>query len=166
MPKTRESDRGRALRQRRKGPGNDGIIMERQMTDELRRIKVHQTHGEDLDCLYATDTMAIGAEGLVGYRQPILIQLTKSVEVASKIERWLRRSAQGPRGTRLYVEMVGKVTREMAATLKLACLEIWDDKSRRGRFLGITIDSRGKYTWWSPLRTVRRARNRRRRRVT
>lgn len=134
------------------------------MTDEIRRIKLHQTFGNDLDHLYATDTMVFGAEGLKGYRKPVLIQLTKSIGATGKIARWLRRSGHGPVGTRLYVEMKGKVTRRMANALKKACFEIWQGQRETRKFHGITIDSEGRSVWWNPWEVVRRRTRRKRRR--
>lgn len=150
-------------RRRPKGPVDDGMVMERLMTDELRAIKLHQAFSDDLDHLYATDTMAIGADKLRGTRKPILIQLTKSIGATRKISRWLRRSAHGPEGTRLYVEMRGRVTRRMAHALKRACLEIWSGQRNGRKFFGVTINSNGKTIWWNPWFVVKQGRRTKRR---
>lgn len=163
MPKTRKPVRKGRRKKRPKGSNDDGMVMEYQMTDELRKIKLHQVFGNDLDHLYATDTMAIGAHDLKGYRQPVLIQLTKSIGATGKIARWLRRAGQGPVGTRLYVEMRGRVTRKMAKSLKKACFEIWNGRREGRRFHGITIDSDGKTVWWNPWQVIRGKPRRKRR---
>lgn len=163
MTTSRKPVRKGDRRRRPEGPDDDGMVMEYQMTDELRLIKLHQAFSEDLDNLYATDTMAIGADGLTGYRKPVLIQLTKSIGVTSKIARWIRRSGQGPVGTRLYVEMRGKVTRKMAKALKQACLDLWCGNRDGRKFHGITIDADGQTVWWNPWEVVRKRPKRKRR---
>jgi len=152
-PVRRKGDR---KRQPPNAPSDDGMVMEYQFTDRIRKLKLHQTFGSDLDNLYATDTMIIGAEGLSGYHKPILTQLTKSIGATGKIARWLRRSGQGPIGTRLYVEMRGKVTHQMAKAFREACFQIWNGQRDARKFHGITIDSEGGVTWWNPWEVVRR----------
>lgn len=164
MEKSKKPVRKGARKETPGGPDTDGLVMEHQLTNQLRDIKFHQAFSEDLDHLYATDMMAIGSKELSGYQQPILIQLTKSIGLRSKIGAWLKKSAHGPTGTRLYVEMKGGVNRKMAQAVKDACFAIWTGQKGNKKFLGITVDSEGNSEWWSPRESVRKTRERNKRR--